>query len=303
MRGPDPILRPLALLALLTLAGCGSDTVELVREIDDAREGCTEEKLKAGAEECVRMMERYAEMGTEAMRGYIGAVKSLDRALRRMPPPRLDTAGLGHALSLPAGSISGWGDTSAAAWERPKSERSPWAGGGVPAYSGAHGADPRDPRDPYGAEADSYRQDPPYGGPSYEEPYPGGLYPGWESLDPRGPYGAQQDAWGPGPGFLGRLHPGAYDSPEEPWRTPGGWEGDPRGPAEGRRGESGRPGREGRAGRDADPRSAAPARGRLLPPEERLRRPWLDDEERDRPREPATRRPYRALRPDTAGSR
>lgn len=222
------------------------------------------------------MMERYAEMGTEVIEGYIGAVKSLDQALRRMPPPQFDTAGLGHAISPSAAAAPAWGDTSAEpAFSRQGTGRAPAAGWGEPAYR----RDPwSEPEPEYG-----YGDDPRY--PEEE---------GWYGSDPRyaepSPYGERYPE--------DRYSPGGY-----PPRDPYGSYGDPRDPA--RRGDAPYPGRYGRDERlrdrrPADPRGSLQPRGRLLPPEERLRRPWLDEE---RSREPGSRRAPRAEWPDTMAPR
>lgn len=101
---PSSVVRFAALAALLgapaiLLAGCEAEAVELAQEIHAARGDCTAEGLRQSDEECVRMMERYAGMGTELVHTYIGGLKALDVALDRMPPPAFDTAGLGYAIS------------------------------------------------------------------------------------------------------------------------------------------------------------------------------------------------------------
>lgn len=215
----------LPLLALLLLLpGCDRSSAELVEEINAAREGCTEEELKAASEECVQMMESYAEMGTEAIEGYIGAVRSLDQALRRMPAAQFDTAGVGHAIS-PELAPQAWGDS-------PQPSQGLYPSG--PSISRQRAAPSPGSRldDPGYPEGQRFGDDP-YGyGPGY---------------DPRGPYARDP---------RGYAEPGAtYD------RGRAG----PRSPAN--------PERYGR-----DPRAYPPARGQLLPPEQRLRRPWLDDD-------------------------
>lgn len=82
-----------------TVVGCETDTAQLVKDIEAAREGCTDEMLEAGAEECVQMFERYIEMGSGAIETYIGAMRAFDQAVDRGPTVRFDTAGLGHAIS------------------------------------------------------------------------------------------------------------------------------------------------------------------------------------------------------------
>lgn len=276
MRRIAPKLRPLPLLGLLLAAGCDREPAELIQEVNAAREGCTEEKLKAGAEECVRMMERYAEMGTEVIEGYIGAVKSLDQALRRMPPAQFDTAGVGHAITPDAAPA--WEDTSAAArglfptgpaFSRPGDGRATGREWGSPAYpvdpwpgaAPGYGADPRDPDG-----AGRYGPDPRYGDPRYSDPgYGDPRYGDPRSGDPR--YGDPRYA---DPQYGDPRYRDAYGDPYPADRYD-------------RRGEAGDPdrrdAREGRWDRrPVDPRAAPPARGRLLPPEERLRRPWLEEE-------------------------
>lgn len=89
-----------ALLAFLLLASaCDQSTAEVIGEINAAREGCTSDSLQAGSEECVQMFETYAEMGSEAMQTYVGALKALDQAVGRMPSG-LDTTGLGEIFTL-----------------------------------------------------------------------------------------------------------------------------------------------------------------------------------------------------------
>src|SRR5690349_4554480 len=70
-------------LGAALLSACDRGPAELAREIDAARGGCTEEMLKAGDEECVRMFERYADMAAGAMETYIGGMKAFDEAIQR----------------------------------------------------------------------------------------------------------------------------------------------------------------------------------------------------------------------------
>ena len=103
-----PIRLLLALMAVS--AGCdGMDPVQLVEEIDAAREGCTQEALKTSDEACVEMFDTYAEMGEGAIESYIGGMKAMDEALKRRGGIRFDTAGLGHAItdSLLGGALEG----------------------------------------------------------------------------------------------------------------------------------------------------------------------------------------------------
>ena len=104
---------PLLLAAGLPflLSGCEAEAVELAQEITAARGDCTAEALRRSDEECVQMMGRYAEMGTDLVHTYIGGLKALDIALDRMPPVAFDTAGLGYAISpeLRAGDPFGAG--------------------------------------------------------------------------------------------------------------------------------------------------------------------------------------------------
>jgi hypothetical protein len=98
-----PRLRPalLGAIALLLLGAC-DDPAEVAREVVDAKRDCSEEGLRASSEECVRMFERYAGMATEAIHTYIGGVKAMDRALKRLPPANFDTSGLGHPFTIGA---------------------------------------------------------------------------------------------------------------------------------------------------------------------------------------------------------
>lgn len=85
---------------LITGSACdGTDPAQLVEEIDAAREGCTQEALKASDEACVQMFDKYAEMGEGAIESYIGGMKAMDEALRRRGGIQFDTAGLGHAIT------------------------------------------------------------------------------------------------------------------------------------------------------------------------------------------------------------
>ena len=183
----------LALLVLLT--GCDRDPEQVWREIEAARGDCTEEALKAGAEECVQMFERLADMGSDAMQTYIGGMRALDQALQRRGGMMFDTAGLGRAMTVPGGGADTLFDGTAATplATDPSSSVGDW---GV------------------GSEAPAGAYDPP------------GRF-----VDPV-----------PAPGDPGRRE----------WLTPS---------------------------MEPTPRSAPAPRGRLLPPEERLRRPWIGDVE------------------------
>lgn len=251
-----------AALALFALAGCEGESADLIREIDAAREGCTQEKLRAGDEECVRMFETYAGMGTEAIHTYIGAVKALDEALQRMPPPQFDTAGLGHAVTPQrSGELPSAGFLAPAPSRQPvrqgpyKYDESgplePWRS---PADQPGRWQDPRSSRRPRDRNDQWDRREPrgawdPRRGPQGQESWRGG-YPA--------PY---DDAYG------GRAdYPSGYGPDDsELYGDPGGWP-DPR-ELDGR-GGTGYP----------------PERGLLRPPNERLDRPWLREEEPRRPR-------------------
>lgn len=237
----------------LLLAACDQDAAEIVGDINAAREGCTQEALKAGDEECVRMFESYAEMGTEAIETYIGAIQALDQALERMPPAQFDTAGLGHAVTpsvlsrepdsspgpsgySPGPSPSAYGDP----YYRERSAQ-PRGWGTAPdgGYERGGWSDPRT-RDPY-ADDRYYPEDP------YDDRYSDERYRS-------GPYNER--------GYGDGRYPGGeyYDAPY-------------RGDADGRTGEYG-------GGRWDDPRyrQATPPPGALLPPDQRLSRPWLRDQ-------------------------
>lgn len=238
-------------LALLVLAAGCDDPAELAQEINAAREGCTEEKLRAGDEECVRMMQRYAEMGTEAMQTYIGAVKSLDQALQRMPPAQFDTAGLGHAISSAIATAPGWtGDSLGTAAPSAPAMARGYAGGGQYDTRGGWNEPRQFERDrgSDGPGSDPRGEHPARGGYSRERSYDGDGE--WDRRDSRsGDWNARSG------------------SPPRP-----GYEPDPRARERWLDGWSDAPG-----GRDARPRGEpAPApRGGLLPPEQRLHRPWL----------------------------
>jgi hypothetical protein len=286
--------RPAALLALLLLGACDSDAANLAKEITDARGDCTQEKLKAGDEACVEMMEKYAAIGTSAIETYIGAVKSMDQALQRMPPASFDTAGFGHALT-PASAAAGAADSL----------------GAFRGY-GASRSDARDPRggSGYGSGYDPRYSDPQYDDPRYADPrnsdprYPASGYadPGYG--DPRDQDPRYQDPRDPGAQYSGRRYPDAGGAdPRDPGRgDPGPRYADPRadGAERGGYGNSAparrRP--DAPAGDGTAPR--APGRGLLLPPDQRLERPWLRAPREAEPREAPERanaRP-RAERPD-----
>ncbi|HUE95173.1 MAG TPA: hypothetical protein VMN39_00850 [Longimicrobiaceae bacterium] len=193
----------LGLVLALALLGCDAETTELIEEINAAREGCTEEQLKAADEACVQMFERYAEMGEGAIETYIGGMRALDEALRRRGGIQFDTAGLGRVFSDSLFGSSARAPLGPDSLElryldesEPSFGRAPWGGGGS----------------------------------------------GWETT-------AERDA---------RLSPGGPRPLAEPLDASRGI--DRRSPPE----SAARPG--------------APRRGVLLPPADRLRRPWIGDE-------------------------
>lgn len=285
---------PAALLALLLLGACDSDAANLAKEITDARGDCTQEKLKASDEACVEMMEKYSAIGTSAIETYIGAVKSMDEALQRMPPANFDTTGLGHALT-PAGvspgavadSLRSFGGYGAP----PMGARDPRGGSGYDSgYDSGYGSgyDPpySDPRDAYPRDVD-----PRYADPRHSDP---------RNSDPRDPASGYADPGYPDPRYQDPRDPGRGDADPryaDP-RAAGAERGDyGTGGAQGRRRPEA-PARDGAA--RAAPRATPPGRGLLLPPDQRLDRPWLRAPEEAEPRDArdrASTRP-RAERPD-----
>jgi hypothetical protein len=93
----------LAAALLAGASGC-DDPARTAGEIVAARGECSEDSLRAGAEACVDMFQRYAEIGTRAIQTYIGGIKALQEAVDRMPPPQFDTVGLGRAFGPGVGA-------------------------------------------------------------------------------------------------------------------------------------------------------------------------------------------------------
>lgn len=85
-------------IVIVQLTGCDQGAGEIVRELDAARAGCTEEGLKASSEECVVMFERFAEMGSDAIETYLGALRALEEAIERRPLD-VDVDDLGRAIT------------------------------------------------------------------------------------------------------------------------------------------------------------------------------------------------------------
>jgi hypothetical protein len=157
-----------ALVVAGMLVACDRGAGELVRELDAARAGCSEEKLRSGDEECVRMFERYAEMGADALETYIGAMRALDQALRRSDATRFDTTGLGRALT---GHLRTEADS--AAGPETSQDRWPWldpdeaSGGAGEGWSTGTGARP--PRPEHAGEWVAFPEsDGPYGRDGFE---------------------------------------------------------------------------------------------------------------------------------------
>ncbi|HET8655342.1 MAG TPA: hypothetical protein VFL93_07485 [Longimicrobiaceae bacterium] len=300
------------LLATLLLGGCDSDVGRLMQQIEAARQGCTEARLQAGDSACVRMMGEYARMGTEAMRTSIGAVKSLDQALKQMPPPNFDTTGLGHALSAPPQSYLPGADSARFGGLTPSApsySRTPLGTYDGPYAPSGSAADPYAMRsyprtDPWSYPDDTRQLPPPgyargdgYGYP--QAPYPDHGY-GYDYGYRDGSQGRLDPRAGPGYGSIGYgrggYGAGSYDPRDY---GPSGYDyGDYAAPAYGY-GDSGYgppgygpPGYDPRDGdpseyyaprngsRSDDPRDhpAPPGPGLLLPPAQRLARPWLQDE-------------------------
>ncbi len=143
-----------ALVGVAGIAGCESETADLIRELEAARGDCTMDAMRASSDECVQMFERYSEIGSEAINTYIGGVRALEEALRRTGGLSLDTAGLGRALSeefLPG--VTGSGETAIPGWPDPygyaAGPTGPYPGG----YPGGYvGGDPS----PGGSLTDGY---------------------------------------------------------------------------------------------------------------------------------------------------
>ena len=242
------ILGPAALLGLLLIGGCDSDAAQLAKEITDARGDCTQEKLKAGDEACVAMMEKYATIGTSAIQTYIGAVKSMDQALERMPPAAFDTTGIGHPFTpaaaadssgLRPGSFSASRSAGSQYYLSGDDTRS---GGRQPTGQGSSGySDPRDPNQQYGDSG--------YPAPRYADP----RYPDSRGQDPR--YADPRDQQNGNPQYdRGASRGDPYDARGASRARPGA-------------------GYDDRAPARAP--AASPGRGLLLPPDQRLQRPWL----------------------------
>jgi hypothetical protein len=281
--------RILLLLSLAALPMCDGEATQLAREITEARGDCDAQGLKASDEACVQMMQRYAEMTTEAIRTYIGAVKALDVALGRMPPAEFDTAGIGHALSV--GPATVWGDDPVAgAPYRAYPPSGNGSYGGPSSYPSWQDTGPGTyPSDPRGYGAPDYR------GPGYDPRQYGADGYGPRGYDPRYPAGPPYGARGYDPRYDARAYPqgsgygapGAYDPGyEDPRGNPGGYgrgyigggyAADPRYGAGWEGGNDGAYGPDPRAGAGSGGRPVPPGRGLLLPPGERLDRPWLHD--------------------------
>lgn len=184
------------------------------------------------------MFERYLELGAEAVETYIGGVRAFDEALRRHPGIRFDTAGLGRVLT--PGVVEGMGGESL---PNPSWRRFPR---GRPYFQGQ----------------------PPFGDPP---PTPGG----WEHTGYDGP--ERTPNFSPFPPSIDESGYGAsaVDGDDSPRRDVPPEIGPLGGETNVFSGE-GPPGRGGNGNADVAPQSRR--RGVLLPPAERLRRPWIGDE-------------------------
>lgn len=237
------------------------------------------------------MMERYADLGVDAMETYIGAVKSLDQALRRMPAVQLDTAGLGRAISIPLDSTRGafgayqQGEGDSRWMRRGGSADAYEPGGAEPAWPRA-GAEQRD-----GGYRDYRPEDRGYG------PENRGYGPEYRDYDPEDAYGrgGYDDGYGPEPyGRSGGAAPRG-DRPDEytdglpPYRDS----------------RDGRPSDARGGSSRLDERAGPPPRGLLHPPGQRLARPWLEEDGRQGQRREAVppRRGYPSDRVDRSAPR
>jgi hypothetical protein len=114
---------------------------DLVRELETASGGCTEEGLRAISEECVRMFERLADMASDAIETYVGGLRAFDEALQRRPLD-VEVGVVGRAISPSVRSRAEAGfDGGRSARDVPiDRERARWGpavgqpGGGFPYY-------------------------------------------------------------------------------------------------------------------------------------------------------------------------
>lgn len=216
-RTPSASLRShlLRATALLLLGGCDHPG-DFAKEVVDARGDCTQDSLRVSSETCVEMFERYGEMATGAIHTYIGGVKAMDQALKRLPPANFDTAGLGHPFSVPPQRLP---DSLGSAAALDRARRIPGPTAGYDAY----------PEQRTDSEDDTYDR--------------------YDEYDPRLPDGDGPDPYAGGDWQREGRTP-VYDYP--------------------------------RAARPAAaPDARAPRPGVLLPPRERLGRPWLDGDDRE----------------------
>ncbi|MBW3628104.1 MAG: hypothetical protein KY464_02290 [Gemmatimonadetes bacterium] len=146
-------------VTLMVLASC-DDPAEMAKEVADAQGDCSQDSLRVSSETCVRMFERYAGMATEAIHTYIGGMKAMDQALKRLPPPNFDTAGLGRAFTpgaAPPDSLNPSPSSSESARRRRYAqEENGGYLGSAPNDQASRWDEPYGPYDPDGYEADDY---------------------------------------------------------------------------------------------------------------------------------------------------
>jgi hypothetical protein len=251
-----PIRRAAAGSLLLLAAAACDDPATMAKEVVGAKGNCTEDSLRVSSEACVQMFQTYAEMATKAIHGYIGGMKALDQALKRMPPANFDTAGLGHAFT-PALDSAG-----AALATRPGGTGAP----GAPSFSRSAAGTVRSyPTDAYGQDYEASQ-------------WSDGAPDDWgDPYSPYDPYG-RSDPYGPADGDP-YARPGAY-APTGPYGAgaPYPYGSAPYGPASGY-GSDARYPRDPRGGYEYEvpdhPARPTSPPGVLRPPSERLDRPWV----------------------------
>lgn len=206
---------PLYMLLASIVAACDSGPAALVREIEAARAGCTEEMLKASDEVCIRMFERYADMAADGMETYIGGMRAFDEAIQRRGGLQFDTTGLGNPFGVRRGAGADSGGVGAPGIvDRPTIGRIGGADGAVPDPGGMI-SPPAYSVEPGGYSDGAYQ---PVVGGLWSDPLPGEV-----------------------PAVAAEPYEPAPSGSPPPLASP-----------------------------------ASPRRGVLLPPEERLRRPWID---------------------------